>query len=134
MNAPAKALPLFLEAVPAGFPCPAESTIDQALDLNSLLVTHPAATFFIRVEGNSMEGAQIFSGDILIVDRAIEATHGKIVLAIINGEFTVKRLSKQHGKISLTAENPAYRPIHITNECDFQIWGVVTYVIRSLTK
>lgn len=101
--------------------------MDQALDLNAHLVRHPAATFFVRVSGNSMEGAHIFSGDILVVDRALEATHGKIVVAIVDGEFTVKRLVKRKGKILLVAENEAYPPI----TSRFEVWGVVTYVIHE---
>jgi DNA polymerase V len=124
--------PLFLNTVPAGFTSPAEDTIDQSLDLNALLVTHPAATFFIRVSGKSMEGAGIFSGDILIVDRALGATHGKIVVAILNGEFTVKRLELRRGKIWLKAEHADYPPLEIKTENDFQVWGVVTYIIHAV--
>ncbi len=125
------AFPLFLAAVPAGFAAPVEDAVEQALDLNALLVTHPAATFFVRVEGKSMEGAGILSGDVLIVDRALEASDGKIIVAILNGEFTVKRLRKHRGKLSLIAENPAYQPIEIKAESDFQVWGVVTYIIHA---
>lgn len=119
--------PLVLNSVSAGFTSPAEETVDQTLDLNAHLVRHPAATFFIRVSGNSMEGANIFSGDILVVDRSLEATSGKIVVAIVEGEFTVKRLIKRKGKIQLVAENPAYPPI----ETAFEVWGVVTYIIHA---
>ncbi|MBI2743636.1 MAG: translesion error-prone DNA polymerase V autoproteolytic subunit [Chlamydiales bacterium] len=126
------AIPLFESSVSAGFPCPAETSIDQTLDLNALLVTHPAATFFVRVQGNSMEGANIFSGDILIVDRSLEAVHGKVVVAILGGEFTVKRLHKRREKISLVAEHPDYKPIEISTASDFQVWGVVTHVIHQM--
>lgn len=122
-----KETPLVLSSVSAGFTSPAEDTVDQALDLNAHLVKHPAATFFIRVNGSSMEGANIFSGDILVVDRSLEAANGKIVVAIVEGEFTVKRLIKRKGKIQLVAENPAYPPI----EGAFEVWGVVTYIIHS---
>ncbi len=125
------AFPLFVSAISAGFASPIEDAVDQSLDLNALLVKHPAATFFVRVQGNSMEGAGIQSGDILIVDRATSATDGKIIVAILGGEFTVKRLRKRRGKISLVAENPAYSPIEIKAESDFQVWGVVTYVIHA---
>lgn len=107
-----------------------KDNIDQALDLNSLLISHPAATFFVRVEGESMEGAGILSGDLLIVDRSLEATHGKIVVAILGGEFTVKRLIKRAGKIFLAAEHAAYAPIEVEAGTDFQVWGVVTYIIH----
>ena len=123
-------LPLFTSSVPAGFPNPAEDEIEQALDLNALMIAHPAATFFVRVSGDSMKDAGIFSGDILVVDRSLEAANGKIVVAIIQGEFTVKRLVMRQNKIILAAENPAYAPIEITEESEFQVWGVVTYVIH----
>lgn len=127
LNSPKELSPLVLNSVPAGFTSPAEDTVDQSLDLNAHLVRHPAATFFVRVSGNSMEGANIFSGDILVVDKAIEATDGKIVVAIVDGEFTVKRLVKRKGKIQLVAENPAYPPI----QGKFEVWGVVTYIIHA---
>lgn len=120
-------IPLFTSSVPAGFPTPAEDEIDQTLDLNAYLIPRPAATFFVRVRGSSMEGANIFSGDILIVDRSIEAAVGKIVLAIVDGAFTVKRLMKRKGKLLLEAENPTHKPI----DGEFEVWGVVTYIIHA---
>ncbi|MFI5334352.1 MAG: LexA family protein [Chlamydiales bacterium] len=120
-------IPLASSSVSAGFTSPAEDTVDQTLDLNAHLVRHPAATFFVRVSGNSMEGANIFSGDILVVDRSLQATSGKIVVAIVENEFTVKRLVKSKGKTLLVAENPAYPPI----ENNFEVWGVVTYIIHA---
>jgi len=125
-------LPFFEMPVRAGFPSPADSHIDISLDLNELLVTHPIATFFVRVEGNSMVDAQIYDGDVLIVDRAEEAKNGSVIVAILNGEFTVKRLVKKQGKLFLTAENPTFTPIEISREMDFQIWGVVTYAIHKI--
>jgi DNA polymerase V len=122
--------PLF-SAVQAGFPSPADDFMEKMLDLNEHLIQHPAATFFVRVEGDSMMGAGILKGDILIVDRSIEAVSERIVIAVINGEFTVKRLKMENGKISLEAENPNYPPISIKKEWDFQIWGVVTYIIHQ---
>jgi len=124
-------LPFFLANVPAGFPTPAEDYIDKTLDLNELLIAHPAATFFVRVAGDSMQGAGISSGDILIVDRALEAVNGKIVVAIINGEFTVKRIQFCPEKILLIPENLNYPILELSPESDFQVWGVVTYVIHQ---
>ena len=124
-------LPLFLANVQAGFPSPAEDYLDKTLDLNELLIAHPAATFFVRVMGDSMRNAGILSGDVLIVDRSLEAIDNAIVIAIINGEFTVKRLSKKEGHVFLVPENPSYPIVEITPESDFQVWGVVTYVIHK---
>lgn len=124
-------LPLFIVPVKAGFPSPAEDYLEQNLDLNEYLIKHPAATFFVRVDGDSMKGAGIHRGDILIVDRALEPTNGKIVIAVINGEFTVKRIRIQKEKILLEPENPQYLPIQVHPESDFEVWGVVTFVIHS---
>jgi DNA polymerase V len=124
-------LPIFLANVQAGFPSPAEDYLDRKLDLNELLIAHPAATFFVRVAGNSMQNAGIFSGDILVVDRSLEAADNKIIIAIVNSEFTVKRLKIREGKISLVPENPAYPILEMKEESDFQVWGVVTYVIHK---
>ncbi len=125
-------LPLFLDSIPAGFPSPADDYIDRTLDLNELLIRHPAATFFVRVAGNSMVGAGIHSGDILVVDRALPAEHNRIVIASINGELTVKRLVKQNGKLYLMPENDGFEPMEVTSEMQFEIWGVVAHVVHSL--
>src|SRR5271154_3565822 len=101
-------LPIILTSVQAGFPSSAEEGLDKTLDLNELLITHPAATFFVRVSGDSMQNAGIFSGDVLIVDRSLEASDNAIVIAVINTEFTVKRLQRREGRIYLSPENPAY--------------------------
>jgi DNA polymerase V len=124
--------PLFVVRVAAGFPSPADDYIENNLDLNDFLIEHPAATFFVRVTGDSMTGAGINSGDILIVDRALTPRKGSIVVAILNGEFTVKRLSRVNGKIFLLPENPAYDPVEITESCGFEVWGVVAHVIHTL--
>ncbi len=123
-------LPFYETTLSAGFPSPAEDAIETPLNLNELLIQHPAATFFIRVQGESMQGAGIFSGDLLVVDRALPATHNRIVVAFFNGEFTVKRLKIEKGALRLVAEHPDYPPIDIAPETDFQVWGVVTYVIH----
>lgn len=122
-----------MSSVKAGFPSPADDYLEQQLDLNEHLIQHPAATFFVRVDGDSMKGAGIHRGDILIVDRSLETTSGRIVIAVINGEFTVKRLRIENGSIQLEADNPQYPPIRIQNDWDFQVWGVVTYIIHQAT-
>lgn len=125
--------PYFEANVPAGFPSPADDYLEQQLDLHKHLVKNPAATFFIKVSGDSMKGARIFSGDLLIVDRSLPPLNGKIVIAILNGEFTVKRLRVHGKKVWLLAENPAYPPIEVGEENEFQVWGVVAYVIHQCT-
>lgn len=126
------AFPLFVVRIAAGFPSPADDYIENTLDLNDYLIEHPAATFFVRVTGDSMIGAGINSGDILIVDRALTPRKGSIVVAILNGEFTVKRLSRINGKLFLLPENPAYDPIEITEGSGFEVWGVVAHVIHTV--
>lgn len=126
-------LPLYIDKISAGFPSPAEGYLDKALDLNDLMVDNPPATFFVRVEGDSMTGAGIYPGDMLIVNRAKEPADGKIIIAVLDGELTVKRLRiKKDKTVQLEAENSAYQPILVTSERDFKIWGVVTGVVRSL--
>ncbi|MFP4369296.1 MAG: LexA family protein [Candidatus Kapaibacterium sp.] len=125
-------LPLFLESVSAGFPSPADDYMEGRLDLNDFLVKNPAATFFVRVTGDSMINAGIHSGDILVVDRALDPKDGNIVIAVINGELTVKRLSRLKNKLFLLPENREYRPIEITSEMNFEVWGVVRTVIHSV--
>lgn len=124
--------PFYRYAVPAGYPSPAEDEMEDKLDLNELLIKRPAATFFLKVSGSSMIKAGIHDNDILIVDRSIEPTNGKIVVASLNGELTVKRLRREGGKIQLVAENSAYKPIDITADADMLIWGVVTNVIHPV--
>jgi DNA polymerase V len=124
-------IPLSLVTVPAGFPTPADEFIEKKLDLNELLIKHPAATFFVRVSGNSMINAEIHSGDILIVDKSLRPANGTIVVAIINGEFTVKRIIKEKNKIYLQPENDEFQALEITEENDFIIWGVVTNIIHQ---
>jgi DNA polymerase V len=125
-------LPLFSGKVAAGFPSPADDYIEKNLDLNELLVHKPAATFFVRAQGESMLGAGIHPNDILVVDRSIEAVPGKIVICALNGELTVKRLERDNGQWQLKAENPVYADILIHDELDMVIWGVVTNVIYAV--
>lgn len=127
-----QSLPLYLESIKAGFPSPADDFIDKKLDLNDLLIKHPVATFFIRVSGDSMINAGIFSGDILVVDRALDARDKCIVVAVLNSELTVKRLSTKNGKVNLIPENPNYKIISVSPEDTFSIWGVVTNVIHKV--
>lgn len=124
--------PVFTVGVSAGFPSPADDHIEGSLDLNRHLVKHPAATFFVRASGDSMTGAGIHDGDLLIVDRALEAKDKSIVIAILGGEFTVKRISRKTGKILLLPENRNYPPIEVAEGSDFEVWGVVTHVIHHL--
>ena len=126
------ALPLFTGKVAAGFPSPADDYVEKTLDLNELLVQKPAATFFVRAEGESMLGAGIHPNDILVVDRSVEPVPGKIVICALNGELTVKRLQNHGGNLVLAAENPTYSDIPIHEEIDMIIWGVVTSVIHSV--
>ena len=121
-------------AVCAGFPSPADDYLDGALDLNKLLVRNAPATFFLRVKGDSMTGAGIHTNDILIVDRSVTPKHSNIIVAVLNGALTVKRLWKKNRQIFLMPDNPDYRPIDVTHMEDFQVWGVATSVIHSLGK
>ena len=124
-------LPIFTTRISAGFPSPADGDIEAKQDLNQLLIRNPLATYFVRVSGDSMIDAGIHSGDILIIDKSLEPTEGKIVIAAIDGDLTVKRLKRIKGKLYLIAENANYAPIPIEPESDFQIWGTVTYVVHN---
>jgi DNA polymerase V len=117
--------------VQAGFASPADDFIEQYLDLNELLVEHEQATYFVRVAGRSMIDAGIYPDDILIVDRSLDAKHRSIIIAVLDGEVTVKRLHNQNGKVFLKAENPAYKDIPILGE--LHVWGVVTSVIHRFS-
>lgn len=126
--------PLYASSVKAGFPSPAEDYAEQKLDLNTHLIAHPAATFFLRVSGDSMINAGIFNGDLLIVDRSLNATHGKVVIAAVNGELTVKRLQKTKKGAFLIAENDNYPPIELKESDHIHIWGVVIYTIHAISE
>jgi len=123
-------MPYFENGVSAGFPSPAEDHIHSKIDLNNLLIENPSATYYVRVNGDSMLGAGILNGDLLIVDRSIEVTNNCIVVAHLDGEFTVKRIKKIKKKIFLQAENNNYKPIEITKEMDFELFGVVAHAIH----
>ena len=126
-------LPLYLSPVEAGFPSPAEDYLDRKLDLHEHLVRNRAATFFLRAHGDSMTGAGIHDGDLLIVDRSEAAGHNKVVIAALDGELTVKRLIRRNGRVLLTPENPEYSEIDITEHEHVHVWGVVTYAIHKLS-
>ncbi|GAA0685462.1 MULTISPECIES: translesion error-prone DNA polymerase V autoproteolytic subunit [Marinobacterium] len=126
-------IPLFLDRVPAGFPSPAQDYIEKTLDLNDLCIRHPAATYFVRAEGDSMIEAGIFSGDILVVDRSLTAEHGDIVIASISGEMTVKQLETRP-QVRLMPCNPRYRALNVPEGCDLEIFGVVTNVVHRFRR
>lgn len=122
---------MFSDSVQAGFPSPAEDHMDMDLNLNDYLVHNPSATFCVKAIGESMKDAGIKSGDIMIVDKSLEPKNRSIVLAVIDGEFTVKRVNLNDNELYLIPENSNFSPIKITQEMDFQVWGVVTYVIHK---
>lgn len=123
-------LPLFMERVPCGFPSPAQDYVEDSLDLNKLVIKHPSATYFVRVSGDSMIGAGISNGDLLVVDRSLSAVHGDIVIAAIAGEFTVKELQTRP-RIQLIPHNPDYSPIIFQAEEELEIFGVVTFTLKA---
>ncbi len=123
-------LPFVSTKVPAGFPSPAEEYLGDTLDLNQIMVDNPTATFFARVQGDSMT-TTIYPDDILIVDRSVSPKNNSIVVAVVNNEFTVKRLS-MGSELQLVADNPDYEPIKITGDMDLTVWGVVTGISRKL--
>jgi DNA polymerase V len=123
---------LFEGSVPAGFPSPADDAMDLDLNLHDHLVRNPSHTFCVKAIGESMKDAGIQSGDVMLVDRAIEPENRSIVLAVIDSEFTVKRVNVSDNKLYLMPENENFTPIEITKEMDFKVWGVVTYVIHKV--
>ena len=126
-------LPLFIERVPCGFPSPAQDYVEQRIDLNSLLVSHPSSTYFIRVSGDSMIDGGISDGDMLVVDSSIKAEHGDVNVAAISGEFTVKLLMIKPF-LHLKPMNTALAIIPVTDPDQFEIFGVVKHSIKSMTR
>jgi DNA polymerase V len=122
--------PLLMWRVPAGFPSPAEDYVEGRIDLNRDLIKHPLTTFYIRVEGDSMIGAGILPGSLLVVDRGVTAAEGDIVVARLDDELCVKRLSLEGGRVRLLPENDLYQPIEVTEGVDFEVWGRVMYSIQ----
>ena len=124
-------LPFSEATVKAGFPSPAEDFIENRINIFDKIVRHQASTFLVRAKGDSMQGSSILDGDILVVDKSLSPTNNAIIIAYIDGEFTVKKFFKKENSITLYPTNSNYKPIHITPEDDFLVWGVVTYVIHE---
>ena len=122
---------LGISFVSAGFPSPAEDFTELSISLDKHLIQNPAATFMAYANGNSMVRSGIHHGDILIIDRSIDARDGDIIIAVLHGEFTVKQLSIVKGIFFLIPKNPRYSPVEISDDMDFEIWGVVTYSIHK---
>jgi len=125
-------LPLAESGISAGFPSPAQDYLDLAIDLNKELIRNPSSTFYARVKGESMQGAGIDHGDLLVVDRSVSPSNGKIAVCFIDGEFTVKRIKTDVNCCWLMPENPTYQPIRVTESNQFLVWGVVIYLIKAV--
>jgi DNA polymerase V len=125
-------VPLMATSAECGFPSPADDYLDRPLDFNDLLIENPTATFAVRIAGESMTGVGLFPGDIAVVDRSRTPIEGSIVLALLSGEFTIKRYRKKGARIWLQAENPAFGDILLNDETVFEVWGVITKSIRML--
>lgn len=123
-------LPMFNDLAPCGFPSPAQDYVERRIDLNELMIQHPSATYFVKSSGDSMIDAGIGEGDLLVVDSSRKAEHGSIVIAAVDGEFTVKRLHL-HPFVMLKPENSAYKPIMIGSEGSLEVFGVVTYIVKA---
>ena len=126
-------IPLFLHRASCGFPSPASDYLEGKLDLNTHCVSHPAATFYLRAEGESMTGVGIFPGDVLVVDKSLTARHGDVVIALLDGGFTVKILQLTP-RLALLPANPAFAPLAVDAEQGFELFGVVTHVIGNLRQ
>lgn len=131
-DAPGVPLPFFMSRVAAGFPSPAEDYQEGPLDLNRHLIRRPAATFLVKVTGDSMIGDGMFEGDLLIVDRSLKPGPGRVVIAIVEGDLLVKRLLNEGGSPVLASSNPNYPPLTFSEEAQLEIWGTVTHVIHYL--
>jgi DNA polymerase V len=125
-------LPMLSAGISAGFPSPAMDFMDVSIDLNQLMIKHPSATFFGRVQGSSMLDAGISDGDLLVIDRSLSPSNNKIAVCFIDGEFTIKRIQKEVDCCWLMPANEKYKPIKVTNENDFLVWGIVTHVIKKV--
>lgn len=123
---------LMAMSVPAGFPSPAEDYLDKPLDFNELIIANPAATFAVRVDGDSMIGAGIHPGDIAVVDRSLSAKDGRVVLALVDGAFALKRFRKRNCRVWLASENPQYPDLVISEDMTFEVWGCVRRCVRML--
>ena len=127
-------VPLYSHKVAAGFPSPADDYIEDRLSLDEHLIQNKHATFFVRARGNSMTGAGIFDGDLLVVDKSLSASSGDIVIAIVDGDLTVKRLIKRNGKILLQPDNPRFKEIEFVEGQELQVWGVVVSAVKKFVK
>ena len=128
-----KTFPLYASRPAAGFPAPGDDMVEKVLDLNDLLIVNPISTFFVRVEGDSLQGVGIFSGDMLVIDRSVSVSDGKIVLAAVYGELVVKRFVKTRSGAELVSENATYSPIKLEDSDDIFIWGVVVGSVRKFS-
>ena len=133
-DAPDFEVKLLVHKLSAGFPSPAGDYAEDGLDLNGYLIKNKPATFMFTVQGDSMIGACIESGDKVVVDRALKPKHNDIVVAVVNGEYTIKRLYRRRGCIELRPENIAYQPITFLEDSDLQVWGVVVGVVRRYSN
>lgn len=131
VGSPPVLAPLYGHKVPAGFPSPADDYIEGRLSLDQHLIQHRDATFFVRAKGNSMVGAGIFDGDLLVVDRSLNASSGDIVIAVLDAELTVKRLIQRDGMVILKPENPEFQDIVLKDGQELQVWGVVTSTTKK---
>lgn len=132
LEAPYLTLPIDVVKVSAGFPSPAADYEDKRLDINEYLIRNPVSTFFFPVQGDSMQGAEIFDGDVLVVDRSIKAQHGHIVVAFVDGDRLVKRLHCRNGRVALVAENPNFPPLEILDGMELVVWGTVVGKFKRL--
>ncbi len=125
-------IPISNNSVSAGFPSPAEDFKEKRISLDNTLIKNKEATFYARVSGKSMIGAGLDDGDLLVIDRSLDAENGKIAVCFLDGEFTVKRLRIEKNKITLVPENEKYKPIEVSEGSDLLVWGIVTYVIKAI--
>lgn len=132
LDAPIVCIPIGAVKLSAGFPSPAADYEDKRLDINEYLIRNPVSTFFFPVQGDSMQGAEIFDGDVLVVDRSIKAQHGHIVVAFVDGDRLVKRLHCQNGRVALIAENPNFPPLEIQDGMELVVWGTVVGKFKRL--
>tara|TARA_Y100001935_G_scaffold25881_1_gene19285 strand:- start:23 stop:415 length:393 start_codon:yes stop_codon:yes gene_type:complete len=127
-------LTFYKEAVECGFPSPARDFTEGTIDLNEELIPHPNATFIVRARGDSMIGSGIYPGDLLIVDRSLSPRNGSIIIAVLDGELSVKGLELNNDQVTLSSSNPNYSDVIVSEEMDFTIWGVCTNVVHNLTS
>ncbi|EJF07995.1 translesion error-prone DNA polymerase V autoproteolytic subunit [Pontibacter sp. FD36] len=125
-------LPISQSYVAAGFPSPAEDYLEDKINLQQVLIRNPTATYLVRVRGESMRDARLHDGDILVVDRSLKPSHGHIIIGVVDGEFTVKRLLQKGLRLYLQPANELYPPVEITEEMDFKPWGVVVWSLHKV--